>query len=164
MIFLIEYNRREGKIVTFRNFDASLRQDAEKIRFEIELDLNRRGIKHDVVLLEAQSGEELLRTHRRYFENLEFIYKKKPSLQARLRANGCAVSLSEFQDELENLHARLYQAWSVDELLLHPDDAKHFCDTIRQLSSFEGLPDDLILRCLLNRRKNRKEVSTDLAV
>ena len=77
MIFLIEYNRSEGKIVTFRNYDASHRREAQETRFGIELDLNRKGIKHEVVLLEAHTADELLRTHRRYFENLELIHKKK---------------------------------------------------------------------------------------
>ena len=164
MIFLIEYNRSEGKIVTFRNYDAFHRREAQETRFGIELDLNRKGIKHEVVLLEAHSADELLRTHRRYFENLDLIHKKKPSLAARLRANGCFVPIDKFQDELEDLHSNLYQNWSVDELLLHPDDAKEFCNTIRRQTSFQGLPDDLILRCLISRRKNPKGPSPNLAV
>ena len=164
MIFLIEYNRSEGKIVTFRNYDASHRREAQETRFGIELDLNRKGIKHELVLLEAHSADELLRTHRRYFENLDLIHKKKPSLAARLRANGCSVPIDQFQDELEDLHSNLYQNWSVDELLLHPDDAKEFCNTIRRQTSFQGLPDDLILRCLISRRKNPKGPSPNLAV
>ena len=164
MIFLIEFNRSAGKIVRFQTFAESDKREAEQIRFGIELDLNRKGIKHDVILLDAESEEGLRRTHRRYFENFKQLTEKKPSLQARLRANGCSVPLAEFQDGLENLHVQLYQAWSVDEMLLHPDDAKHFCDTVRQQSACPGLPDDLILRCLLNRRKNRKEPSPDLIV
>ena len=164
MIFLIEYNRSEGKIVTFRKDDASHRREAQETRFGIELDLNRKGIKHEVVLLEAHSADELLRTHRRYFENLDLIHKKKPSLAARLKANGCSVPIDQSQDELEDLHSNLYQNWSVDELLLHPDDAKEFCNTIRRQTSFQGLPDDLILRCLISRRKNPKGPSPNLAV
>jgi hypothetical protein len=160
MIFLIEYNRIEGKIVTLRNFDASHRLEAEDSRFGIELDLNRKGIEHEVVLLEAESEDALRRTHRRYFENLDQILEKlrEPSLAARLQANGCSVPIAQFQDELEDLHSHLYQSWSVDELLLHPDDAKEFCDTIRRQTSFQGLPDDLILRCLISRRKKGKGV------
>jgi len=33
------------------------------------LDLNRREVEHEVVLLEALSEQALRRTHRRYFEN-----------------------------------------------------------------------------------------------
>ena len=77
-----------------------------------------------------------------------------PSLEDRLQANGCGLPLADFQDQLVDLHSQLYRSWSVDELLLHPDDSKYFCDTIRRQTSFHGLPDDLVLRCLMHRRKN----------
>ena len=73
MIFLIEYNRREGRIVSFRDFDDSQRRDAENSRLIIELDLNRKGIDHEVVLLEAASEAALHRTHQRYFASLTQI-------------------------------------------------------------------------------------------
>jgi len=75
MIFLIEYNRSEGRIVTFRDFDASQREEAEEARLEIEMTLNRRGVDHEVVLMEAESEDALRRTHRRYFEELRQILK-----------------------------------------------------------------------------------------
>lgn len=75
MIFLIEYNRIKGSIVTFRDFDDSQRREAEDSRLEIELDLNRKGVGHEVVLLEAESEAALRRTHRRYFEDLRQILK-----------------------------------------------------------------------------------------
>jgi hypothetical protein len=70
MIFLIEYNRNEGRIVTIRSFSDSERDNAEESRLKLELDLNQKGIDDEVVLLEAFSEEALRRTHRRYFENL----------------------------------------------------------------------------------------------
>ncbi len=75
MIFSIEYDRPSGRIVTLRVFDDSERLEAEKLRLEIELDLNRRGIDHEVVLLEAANEDALRRTHRRYFEDLSSIAK-----------------------------------------------------------------------------------------
>ncbi len=71
MIFLIEYNRERGQIVSFEVFADSTREKAEDARFETELRLNRAGIEHEVILLEAASEEALRRTHRRYFENIE---------------------------------------------------------------------------------------------
>ena len=68
MIFLIEYNRPKGRIVTFRVFDKSEQVKAEISRLNLELDLNRRKVFHEVVLLEAASEAALRRTHRRYFE------------------------------------------------------------------------------------------------
>ena len=70
MLFLIEYDRNQGDVVTIREFADSERECAETSRLELELDLNRRGRKHEVVLLEADSKEALRKTHRRYFENL----------------------------------------------------------------------------------------------
>jgi len=73
MIFLIEYNRPEGRLVTFQRFQDSERLKAQNARLDLELDLNRRGVDHEVVLLEAASEEALRRTHRRYFETLRQI-------------------------------------------------------------------------------------------
>lgn len=73
MIFLIEYDRARGELVNFRAFQDSERSDAENSRLEMELNLNREGIEHEVVLLEAANEDALRRTHRRYFENLDQI-------------------------------------------------------------------------------------------
>lgn len=73
MIFLIEYNRPEGGIVTFQRFKDSERLKAQNARLDLELDLNRRGVNHEIVLLEAASEKALRRTHRRYFETLRQI-------------------------------------------------------------------------------------------
>ena len=78
MIFLIEYNQSEGRIVTIRNFDDSQLREAEDSRLEIELALNRNGIDHEVVLMDAASEVDLRRTHRRYFEDLRQILEPIP--------------------------------------------------------------------------------------
>lgn len=70
MIFLIEYDRSRGEIITFEQFDDSERRVAEDARLELEIRLNRDNVDHEVVLLEADSEEALRRTHRRYFESL----------------------------------------------------------------------------------------------
>lgn len=70
MIFLIDYDRQGGRIVSFTTFEDDRRPDAEKARLDLELRLNRDGIEREVVLLEAGSEEALRRTHRRYFEDL----------------------------------------------------------------------------------------------
>ncbi len=71
MIFLIEYSRSKGKLISFERFGDSDWQRAEELRFEKELALNRVGIEHEVVLLEAVSEEALRRTHPRYFEDIK---------------------------------------------------------------------------------------------
>ena len=70
MLFLIEYDRSKGEIVSFKEFGEDYSHLAEQSRLEMELDLHRRGIEREVVLLEAENEEALRRTHRRYFEDL----------------------------------------------------------------------------------------------
>jgi hypothetical protein len=70
MVFLIEYARNEGRVVTFKTFKDEDWSTAQSVRLDLELDLNRRGIEHEVVLLEAENEKAVRRTHRRYFENL----------------------------------------------------------------------------------------------
>lgn len=70
MIFLIEYARREGRVITFKKFSDNERVIAENERLSIELALNRSGREREVVLLEAANEDALRRTHRRYFEDL----------------------------------------------------------------------------------------------
>ena len=73
MIFLIEYNRPQGRIVTFQRFQDSERLKAQNLRLDLELDLDRRGVNHEVVLLEAATEAALRRTHGRYFKTLRQI-------------------------------------------------------------------------------------------
>ena len=75
MLFLIEYDRNQGEVVTIQEFDGSERENAENARLDMELRLNQLGTKREVVLLEAASEEALRRTHRRYFENLSELMK-----------------------------------------------------------------------------------------
>jgi hypothetical protein len=70
MLFLIEYDRNRGRIVTIRSFNDSNGQSAEESRLQLELELNLKGTDNEVVLLEAATEEALRRTHRRYFEDL----------------------------------------------------------------------------------------------
>lgn len=70
MIFLIEYDRSRGEIVTFETFSDSERRVAENTRLELEIRLNHNNVDHEVVILEADSEAAVRRTHRRYFESL----------------------------------------------------------------------------------------------
>ena len=70
MLFLIEYDREQGKILEILRFSESEKDVANTARLDLELELNRRGVEHEVVLLEAEDEAALRRTHRRYFEDL----------------------------------------------------------------------------------------------
>ncbi len=74
MMFLIEYDRKQGRIVTSHNFEDKQRGEAVAKRLEMELNNNRNKIDHEVVLLEAASQEALERTHRRYFASLDELH------------------------------------------------------------------------------------------
>jgi hypothetical protein len=71
MIFLIVYDRPAGRVESLRTFSDSDRRDAETVRLDTELDLNRRRIDREVVLLEAETEAALRKTHRRYFEGVK---------------------------------------------------------------------------------------------
>jgi hypothetical protein len=92
MIFLIEYNRSQGHIVTFHDFEDSQRREAEDSRLGIELDLNRKGVDHEVVLLEAASKDALHRTHQRYFADLTQILKSGSDRNVETRRDGESIS------------------------------------------------------------------------
>jgi len=65
MIYLIEYNRSLGKIITLKRFRN--RRKAEKIRFLMD-SMNEAG--HEIVTLEASNINILKHTHGRYFKTL----------------------------------------------------------------------------------------------
>jgi hypothetical protein len=87
VLFLIEYDRPSGSIIQFREFDAASQQLADETRLNLELDLKRQGVEHEVVLLDAPSQEALRHTHSRYFENFENVVELvigSPQVQALL--------------------------------------------------------------------------------
>lgn len=67
MIFLIEYDRHQGRIATIKSFKESERKTAEEARLELERKLNLADNGNEVVLLEAASENALRQTHGRYF-------------------------------------------------------------------------------------------------
>ena len=76
-------------------------------------------------------------------------------LESALQENGCETPISQFQDILETVLKNQHPGLSVDSLLLHPSDAVSYCQTINGYKSdFQTLPENLILRCLMARRKN----------
>lgn len=78
MIFLIQYDRACGELVTLKTFSDTERGAAEETRLKIEIGLNRDEVDREVVILEAESEEALRRTHRRYFENLSELASPLP--------------------------------------------------------------------------------------
>ena len=64
MIFLLEYDRKKGKLVSFKRFEDCEREEAQDARLELELRLFRSEIEHEVVIWKLNpknSSEEPMR-------------------------------------------------------------------------------------------------------
>lgn len=67
---------------------------------------------------------------------------------------GLNIKKTELVDQFVVAFADIYRdAWSIDELLVHPREASRFCDDVRRKHGYYDLPDDVILRGIMNRRK-----------
>ena len=68
---------------------------------------------------------------------------------------GVGVSKDEFMDRIADTFNETFRgSLSVDELLLRPREAVRFCDSVRARHNWFDVPDDILLRSLMNRRKN----------
>jgi hypothetical protein len=68
MIFLLDYDRKEGRLRCIT--DDGERGRAQEARLNGELALNGANVDREIILLEAVDEATLRRTHRRYFEDL----------------------------------------------------------------------------------------------
>lgn len=84
MIFLLQYDRRKGRIVSLDSFSASERTKAQDLLLELELRQNENGANTEIVMLEAESEEALKITHRHYFEDLSELVKPPAELREPL--------------------------------------------------------------------------------
>lgn len=80
MIFLIQYDRRAGRILSMESFGDEERGKAQELLLSLELKQNQNGTNNEVVLLEAASEKALRLTHRHYFEDLSELLKPSPEL------------------------------------------------------------------------------------
>jgi hypothetical protein len=74
--------------------------------------------------------------------------------EEELRSAGSTLTRAEFYDLVEGLRLKLYPSWSQDELACHPHDAAQFCNIVR-LHAKAPLPDNVIMKAVLNRRKQK---------
>jgi hypothetical protein len=74
-------------------------------------------------------------------------------LEDELEKCGCTLTREQFHELLEDHKAATSPSWTPDELVCHPDEAKAFCNLIREATNCPKLSDFLILRTLLNARK-----------
>jgi hypothetical protein len=69
-LFLLRYDRRAGKLLSLGVFGQTERGEARRRRLDAELEINRTGVDHEVVLLEPASEADLRRTHGNCFYSL----------------------------------------------------------------------------------------------
>lgn len=74
-------------------------------------------------------------------------------LEKELEDCGCSLTPQQFRDLLEERKMQTSPAWTCDDLVCHPDEAKAFCNMIRAETNCPKLSDFLILRTLINARK-----------
>src|SRR4051812_31028990 len=68
---------------------------------------------------------------------------------------GIDMDKDAFIDQMcEDFNEYVRGSLSVDEMLLRPRTALHFCDSVRAKHLYHDLPDDIILRSVLGRRKH----------
>ena len=68
---------------------------------------------------------------------------------------GILMDKDRFIDQMVDDFAEAYRdGWTIDELCLHPREATRFCDDVRHRHGYFDLPDDIILRSIMQRRKN----------
>lgn len=74
-------------------------------------------------------------------------------LSSTLAEYGIDTDPEMFVDQLIDQCFVMYPAFTIDELLVRPREALRFCDAVRERLGNYDLPDDMLLRPLLNRRK-----------
>ncbi len=68
---------------------------------------------------------------------------------------GVEMDREDFIDEMVNCFNDFVKGeLSIDELLLHPEMALQFCNETKARTLWFSLPNDIILRAIMIRRKN----------
>lgn len=75
-------------------------------------------------------------------------------LDVELSEYGCAISPTDFRDVLIDRKHATSPAWTIDELVCHPDEAKEYCQLIRSELKCPDMEDAFILRSLMNIRRS----------
>lgn len=71
------------------------------------------------------------------------------------REFGVNMSREDFADQMIDEFNMTYKdSLSIDEVLLRPRTALFFCEQVRSKFGYYDMPDDLILRVIMNARKN----------
>lgn len=83
MLFLIEYDRLRGEIVSMTTYADDRREQVDEARLQMELRLRREAAKREVVVLEAANEDALRKTHARYFKSTQALLPSAPAIATR---------------------------------------------------------------------------------
>lgn len=81
---------------------------------------------------------------------------RRVNWEAELRAVGYPSGREQFYDKVEELREALYPDWTADELACRPHEALQFCEVVRR-GVVAPVPDHLVMKALLNRRRQGKK-------
>lgn len=73
MLFLIEYDRLRGEILSMSTHADDQRTHVDEARLNLELRLRREAARREVVVLHAASEDALRKTHARYFKSAQAL-------------------------------------------------------------------------------------------
>lgn len=73
MLFLIEYDRLKGEIVSLSTYADDQRGQVDEARLQLELKLRRENTKREVVVMQAADEEALQKTHARFFKSAQAL-------------------------------------------------------------------------------------------
>ena len=71
MLFLVEYNPESGRVLMLEQFPHENEAQANAKRLELELKANKKGLRREIVILEAKDKAALRKTHGRYFSRVD---------------------------------------------------------------------------------------------
>lgn len=70
------------------------------------------------------------------------------------RTFGVDLDRENFIDQIVGEFNDVYRGTvTIDELLLHPSEALRFCSDVRRKFGYFDVPDDIVLRSIMTRRK-----------
>lgn len=80
MLFLIEYDRLRGEIVSLATYADDQRDHVDEARLQMELRQRSEAAKREVVVLEAANENALRKTHARYFKSAQALVPSAPEI------------------------------------------------------------------------------------
>jgi hypothetical protein len=76
------------------------------------------------------------------------------TLEKELELSGIEMEGDMFRDLLVDMLHGMYRNWTDEGLMQNPDEAKRYCNALRERLSTPHIPDNFFLRWLTNTRKN----------